>query len=57
MKSIRLIIKELEVKCGLISKGVNLKKSLIGALRAGGCSREELPHVRGQGQNLGGPHA
>lgn len=28
MKSIRLIIKELEVKRGLISKGVTLKKSL-----------------------------
>ena len=24
---------------------------------AGGCSREELPHVRGQGQKPGGPHA
>ena len=26
-----------------------------GTLSAGG--REELPHIRGQGQKLGGPHA
>ena len=36
---------------------------MTGALSAGGCDqcakcgREELPHVRGQGQKLGGPHA
>ena len=36
---------------------------MTGALSAGGCNqctkrgREELPHVRGQGQKPGGPHA
>ena len=28
-----------------------------GALSAGGCSPEELPHIRGEGQKPGGPHA
>ena len=37
--------------------------AVTGALSAGGCDqrtkrgREELPHVRGQGQKPGGPHA
>ena len=36
---------------------------LLGALSTGGCARstkhgrEELPHMRGQGQKPGGPHA
>ena len=30
---------------------------MTGALKCRKCGREELPHVRGQGQKLGGPHA
>ena len=39
---------------------MNLCVAATGALSTGGCKwkrcREELPHVRGQGQKLGGPH-
>ena len=34
-----------------------MRVAAAGALSAGSCGREELPHVRGQGQKPGGPHA